>query len=479
MALEITIESEYGQAYIEEGVMFLGEKQSVNFIGYTPQNGCSLRLTLFAHDGTTPLADNSADAGILDLRSEQLRRSFADNRLEHNFRGIVTEIDSDGKATGDIVATGFFVVKWSPAIVEPVGGNIATLRGPQGEQGVQGEQGEKGEQGEQGEQGEKGERGEKGEKGEQGIQGQKGEKGEQGEQGEQGEKGERGEKGEKGEKGEQGQKGEKGERGEKGEKGEQGIQGPKGEVDPELLSDVANLKKKCAGIDEDGLVLTSAGGKKAKIILNDDMSIEVMKVLGAFAGVVLMCVSAFGQGKLAYQGWVDERLKNSTLTTNDVEAIVTNLTSNKRDKTDLAVYGKSSTPQLPAECFPINVYGVDYWQKDIYFSFVPNGYDVDIDMWLIGVGPSYAYFKSPDFVYYAGHEMTFAGKNPIRDQWPKLEFPIVTTTDTIATMSAVTNAARAVVNTIWDEKLGVAWEARMHNGQLYYVAVTNQPPEVK
>ena len=42
-----------------------------------------------------------------------------------------------------------------------------------------------------------------------------------------------------------------------------------------------------------------------------------------------------------------------------------------------------------------------------------------------------------------------------------------------------TNAARAVFNTVWDSELGVAWEARMHNGALYYVAVTNQPPEVK
>lgn len=38
--------------------------------------------------------------------------------------------------------------------------------------------------------------------------------------------------------------------------------------------------------------------------------------------------------------------------------------------------------------------------------------------------------------------------------------------------------ARSVVNTVWDSELGVAWEARMHNGALYYVAVTNQPPEV-
>ena len=49
----------------------------------------------------------------------------------------------------------------------------------------------------------------------------------------------------------------------------------------------------------------------------------------------------------------------------------------------------------------------------------------------------------------------------------------------LATTSTVTQIARSVVNTVWDAELGVAWEARMHNGQLYYVAVTNQPPEVK
>lgn len=51
-------------------------------------------------------------------------------------------------------------------------------------------------------------------------------------------------------------------------------------------------------------------------------------------------------------------------------------------------------------------------------------------------------------------------------------------TSRLATTSTVAKIARQVVNTVWDSELGVAWEARMHNGQLYYVAVTNQPPEV-
>ena len=49
----------------------------------------------------------------------------------------------------------------------------------------------------------------------------------------------------------------------------------------------------------------------------------------------------------------------------------------------------------------------------------------------------------------------------------------------VPTAEAVTNVARSVVNSVWDASLGVAWEARMHNGHLYYIAVTNKPPEVK
>lgn len=49
----------------------------------------------------------------------------------------------------------------------------------------------------------------------------------------------------------------------------------------------------------------------------------------------------------------------------------------------------------------------------------------------------------------------------------------------LPTYEAVTNAARNVVNTVWDAKLGVAWQARMHDGHLYYIAVTNKPPEGK
>ena len=45
--------------------------------------------------------------------------------------------------------------------------------------------------------------------------------------------------------------------------------------------------------------------------------------------------------------------------------------------------------------------------------------------------------------------------------------------------STVTNIVRDNIGTVWDSSLGVAWQARMHNGHLYYIATTNQPPEVK
>ena len=41
--------------------------------------------------------------------------------------------------------------------------------------------------------------------------------------------------------------------------------------------------------------------------------------------------------------------------------------------------------------------------------------------------------------------------------------------------NTIKKAASDAVNTVWDPALGVAWEARMYNGALYYVAVTNAP----
>lgn len=46
--------------------------------------------------------------------------------------------------------------------------------------------------------------------------------------------------------------------------------------------------------------------------------------------------------------------------------------------------------------------------------------------------------------------------------------------ETVSYLSDVTNIVRQASGTVWDDALGVAWEARMHNGHLYYIAVTNK-----
>ena len=49
----------------------------------------------------------------------------------------------------------------------------------------------------------------------------------------------------------------------------------------------------------------------------------------------------------------------------------------------------------------------------------------------------------------------------------------------VVSASVVTNIVRDNIGTVWDASLGVAWQARMHSGHLYYIAATNQPPEAK
>lgn len=168
----------------------------------------------------------------------------------------------------------------------------------------------------------------------------------------------------------------------------------------------------------------------------------------------------------------------------------------KRGKTDLTVYGLvTNSYRLAKECLPVEGYIV---QQDIWS-------ELDITSWETQDFPSSdSHFKkiltakkSDGSSYFAlfvdenglaiyedglmAYNMTYGGRKFTPGEWPILEpvTSILPTADTLATSSTVAQVARQVVNTVWDEKLGVAWEARMHNGQLYYVAVTNQPPEVK
>ena len=68
-----------------------------------------------------------------------------------------------------------------------------------------------------------------------------------------------------------------------------------------------------------------------------------------------------------------------------------------------------------------------------------------------------------------------APKYAPHDNIPGTQLVLTNTAEYVA--ATVTNVVRDTVGTVWDGALGVAWQARMHNGHLYYIAVTNQPPE--
>ena len=168
----------------------------------------------------------------------------------------------------------------------------------------------------------------------------------------------------------------------------------------------------------------------------------------------------------------------------------------KRDKTDLTVYGLvTNSYRLAKECLPVRGYIVreDRWSELDITSWEttdwpdPEGPFEKILTAKRSDGASYFSLLIDEGgrpIYEDGlvaFSMTYGGKPFKEYKWPILEpvTGISPTADTLATTSTVAKVARSVVNTVWDSELGVAWEARMHNGQLYYVAVTNRPPEGK
>ena len=65
-----------------------------------------------------------------------------------------------------------------------------------------------------------------------------------------------------------------------------------------------------------------------------------------------------------------------------------------------------------------------------------------------------------------------APKYALHDNIPGTQLVLTNTAEYVA--ATVTNVVRDTVGTVWDDALGVAWQARMHNGHLYYIAVTNR-----
>ena len=256
MAGTVTVAIESGALFVEDGVFHVGERSPLEFTGYTPASGNSIRLTLFDHDGKTPLADNHEDAAVLDLRGARLRRAFRIARGTMVFGAVATEVTSGGESTGEVLATGSVPIAWSPLVFDEETGEPASLVGPKGDKGDKGDpltwddltpEQKAALKGERGERGERGEQGAQGVQGEQGIQGPRGDKGDKGDRGERGEQGIQGIQGPRGDKGAQGERGPAGADGKDGKDGADGKDGQDATVDATLSTQGAAADAKATG----------------------------------------------------------------------------------------------------------------------------------------------------------------------------------------------------------------------------------------
>jgi hypothetical protein len=150
----------------------------------------------------------------------------------------------------------------------------------------------------------------------------------------------------------------------------------------------------------------------------------------------------------------------------------------KRDKTDLTVYSEKLSDFFGIEKWKVNVnhseygkiegvtntryieYGEVYWDdRDVPFSLVSSDGTNIIFNSIVRIDTTFSNLKG------AAENVTW-------------EF-VPVYADSLATMSAITNAARDVVNSLYDEEMGVTWQAKMNGGNLYYIAVTNVNLEAK
>lgn len=146
MAKTVTIEIDAGAGRlgIADGALFVGERAPVEFTGHTPAEGGSIRLTVFAEDRRTPLADNSEEASTLDLRGKALREKFGKARAPRVFWAVANELDGEGNFLPEVLAAGLVQVKWSPEVFNAEEGTVATLKGDTGETGANGRDGQDG-----------------------------------------------------------------------------------------------------------------------------------------------------------------------------------------------------------------------------------------------------------------------------------------------------------------------------------------------
>lgn len=189
------------------------------------------------------------------------------------------------------------------------------------------------------------------------------------------------------------------------------------------------------------------------------------RVLG-FA--LLVAGVAFGQSITATKAYVDRRYTEAT---NAVASIVTNEVAEKRWVT-------VRQPMLES----VFVIGEPYYIGDVRgWGYNEWAWDMKETNWLGEVvidAPDYTKGESDDVYLDFSVTGAIAELRPLATR-NALGLAMAKDLEKLPDHETVTNVARSVVNSVWDASLGVAWEARMHNGHLYYIAVTNKPPEVK
>ena len=165
----------------------------------------------------------------------------------------------------------------------------------------------------------------------------------------------------------------------------------------------------------------------------------------------------------------------------DVAAIVTNTVEGgwsewefRCDVPEIQAALDANPPIVHIERYPTGIWAYALWG-------LPS-----VDGWFLDDTFGFGHFDSPNEASFSSDSRLYTKSNnegavviATRERLPGSNaLGLAMAKDTVSA-SVVTNIVRDNIGTIWDSSLGVAWQARMHNGHLYYIAVTNQPPEVK
>ena len=197
------------------------------------------------------------------------------------------------------------------------------------------------------------------------------------------------------------------------------------------------------------------------------------------SALIFSAPTAFGQSITATKAYVDRKYAEAT---NAVPSIVTNVVPSgwtiTADNPDISLDGwyveLGYVMQVPAmirhPCWYVRCDSWTYLKTNAFFE----------DATVLESEAERAIDSNKNGVFDEGEEViTFNVRAERRESRNALGLAMTKDLEKLPDHETVTNVARSVVNSVWDASLGVAWEARMHNGHLYYIAVTNKPPEGK